>query len=130
MIGRREHRNSRSCPLKFEQLEGELADDISAFCKQFVALCEDIGQFHMDDFSPDTVVEMLSQQDARVHWCRKKLEAMSSTSKVMQFFFGSHKSLDSAIYELLFWTRCAAGCPCYEEQTIESLNSTLYQFFF
>ena len=60
--GRREHRNSRSCPVPFQPLEGDLADKIDAFCEAYVAAYEEIGQFYIDEHDPESVLNMLQSQ--------------------------------------------------------------------
>jgi hypothetical protein len=60
--GLRGHRNSRSCPLPFQPLECDLADEIDAFCEAYGAACEEIGQFYIDEHDPESVLNMLQSQ--------------------------------------------------------------------
>ena len=111
--GAREDRNSRTCPVTFQVIDATLAEKIDTFCAKYARACEDLGQFHMDEVDPETVLDLL--QGGAVEELRRDLQLLAKDSMVMQFFEGSHKSYDAAIFELMFWTRCASGCPCYEE---------------
>ena len=104
--GKPEDRNSKSTGNKWMEIDAELASRISAVCASYVELCEEYGNFSIDEADSPLAQSLY-----------EALTGLKDTkSLILKFLFPTHKSFDVTMYELCsVWTCGTSQCLLYEE---------------